>query len=108
MKRDTLKAYRSRAKATHDAINAELARQKAEAVATRKANVAAYDAQEDARVRYTRDDLIGATAVRTRLYGWRLVRTVNAKTISIDSGYSWADKVKFEDVLAFTKAEVKQ
>lgn len=58
------------------------------------------------RVRLTRDEIVGATAVRTALYGWRLVRRVNAKTVSIDSGYTWATLVKFDDVLAVRKGTV--
>ena len=108
MKRDTLKAYRARNKAMDDTVSAAYNEMRAQRDADHATAKAAYDAAEAARTRYTRDDLIGATAVRTRLHGWRLVRTVNQKSVSIDSGYSWADKVKFEDVLAYTKAEVKR
>lgn len=108
MKRDTLKAYRSRTKANHDQIDAELTRQKTERTEKHKAAVAAYEAVEVARVRLTRDEVVGATAVRTRLYGWRLVRRVLRDKVSIDSGYSWPTLVKFDDVLAVRKAEVKK
>ena len=60
------------------------------------------------RTKFTRDDLAGATAVRTALLGWRLVRRVNAKTVSVDSGFPWAVLVKFGDVLAVTKGRVKE
>lgn len=60
------------------------------------------------RHKFTRDEIVGATAVRTGAYGWRLVRRVNPTTVSIDSGYSWVTRVPFDDVLAVHKGEVKQ
>jgi len=80
-----------------------------EAVAEAKAVTAASRAQMDARVkakreaelvrgRLTREDIVGARAVRT-VRGWQAVVRVNAKSVSVHTGYSWVDRVPFEDVL---------
>jgi hypothetical protein len=37
-------------------------------------------------------ELVGAVAVRTR-WGWREVVRVNAKSVTVKSGYSWTDRV---------------
>ena len=58
----------------------------------------AFAVREAARVRLTREDLLGARAVRTR-FGWHAVVRVNAKSVSVHTGYSWVDRVPFEDVL---------
>jgi len=50
------------------------------------------------RVRFHRDDIVGALFILTK-WGWKKVRTVNKVTVSVDSGYSWADKVAFDQVL---------
>ena len=54
------------------------------------------------RVRLAQDDIVGAQFIRTSS-GWRKVRTVNKVTVSVDSGYSWADKIPFEQVLEVRK-----
>ena len=80
-----------------------------EAVAEAKAVTAASRAQMDARVqakreaelvrvRLTREDIVGALAVRT-VRGWQAVVRVNAKSVSVHTGYSWVDRVPFDDVL---------
>lgn len=50
------------------------------------------------RVRFTRQDIKGATWVRVN-YGWRKVARVNAKTVSVETGYSWTDRIEFDKVL---------
>lgn len=50
------------------------------------------------RVRLTRDDIIGATHVRTR-HGWWTVVRVNGKTVTVETGYSWTDRIPFDKVL---------
>lgn len=50
------------------------------------------------RVRFTRDDLAGATAVRDQ-YGWHKVVRLNAKSVSVETGYSWTDLIPVEKVL---------
>ena len=56
---------------------------------------------ETDRVKFTRDDLKGALIVRSALYGWRKVRRVNTKTVSVDSGYSWADLIPMDKILDY-------
>lgn len=46
----------------------------------------------------TRDDILGAVAVRTKT-GWHRVAKVNAKTVAVETGYSWTDKYTFDRVL---------
>lgn len=93
-----MSAFRSRAKKTDNDIAAEMARQKAEFDQNwREARVAEKKTEAE-RKRLTRDEILGAQFVRTAL-GWKRVRKVNAVTVSVDSGYSWADKVPFDKVL---------
>ena len=54
--------------------------------------------REAARVRLTREEIVGARAVRTK-GGWQAVVRVNAKSVSVHTGYSWVDRVLFDDVL---------
>lgn len=53
---------------------------------------------EQERPRLTRDDVLGATHVRTGL-GWHKVVRVNRTTVSVDTGYSWNDRYPFEKIL---------
>lgn len=53
--------------------------------------------EERDRVRLSREDIVGARFVRT-LTGWRKVVRVNAKSVSVDSGYSWVDRIDFDRV----------
>ena len=50
------------------------------------------------RVRLTREEIVGAQAVRT-VRGWHAVVRVNAKSVSVHTGYSWVDRYPFDDVL---------
>ncbi|MCU1418744.1 MAG: hypothetical protein JWP32_2918 [Schumannella sp.] len=50
------------------------------------------------RTRLTRGDLTGSKFVRTPA-GWRKVVRVNAKTVSVESGYSWVDRLDFDKIL---------
>lgn len=61
-------------------------------------NRLSHAVSEANRVRFNRADVMGAQLIRTEL-GWAKVRRVNAKTVSVDSGYSWADLIPFDDVL---------
>lgn len=102
MKRDTVKAFRARAKKTNDDIAATLASVKAESAQAWKESRAAEKKAEADRVRLTRDDIIGALFVRT-VVGWHKVRSVNKSTVSVDSGYSWSDKYPFDKILEVRK-----
>jgi len=82
-----------------------VAEAKAVTAASRAQMVARVKARRDAelvRVRLTREEIVGAVAVRTR-FGWHAVVRVNAKSVSVHTGYSWVDRVLFEDVLEVRK-----
>lgn len=49
------------------------------------------------RLRLTRDDVAGATHVRTR-FGWHKVARVNKTTVSVETGYSWTDRYPFDEI----------
>jgi hypothetical protein len=98
VKRDTVSAFRARAKKTNDEIAATLADVNAESRRRWREERASERLAELERVPLTRDDIVGAKVVRTAI-GWQKVRTVNKVTVSVESGYSWADKIPFDKVL---------
>lgn len=53
---------------------------------------------ETDRVKFTRDNLTGARAIRTKS-GWRAVTTINNTTVSVTTGYSWVDRIPFGKIL---------
>lgn len=53
---------------------------------------------EKERVRLTRDDLVGATHIRVGR-SWRKVSKLNVKSVSVETGYSWTDRIAFDQVL---------
>ena len=78
-----------------------VAEAKAVTAASRVAMVARVKAKREAelvRVRLTREEIVGARAVRT-VRGWHAVVRVNVKSVSVHTGYSWVDRVSFDDVL---------
>ena len=82
-------------------LNATIA-QAMESVAAQKAieraeNIAAYQAKT-APVAYTPEQLKAAIAVRTSV-GWHRVVKVNAKSVTVATGYSWTDRVTLDKVL---------
>lgn len=46
----------------------------------------------------TREDVVGAVVVRTA-GGWHKVVRVNARTVSVATGYSWVDRYPFDRLL---------
>lgn len=58
---------------------------------------------EGSRRRFTRDDLVGAVVVRDQ-FGWHKVIRVNQKSVSVDTGYSWVDRIPFSKVLEYREA----
>jgi len=72
---------------TIDAAKAELA---AEAAAERAAAKQAY-AERIRPVPYTADELKAATHIRTET-GWHKVVRVSAKSVTVETGYSWTDR----------------
>jgi len=99
MTRVSLTEFRRKAAQTDRDIAALLTAQKAERDAEWKAGKAAAVKAEAERKRYTREELIGAKAIKTDA-GWKRVVKVNQKTVSVESGYSWTDRVAFDKVLA--------
>jgi hypothetical protein len=97
MKRDTRTAYRARAAATERSVDAALAEVKA-AKATEAAERAVTHAERGKPVPFTQDELKAARAVRDA-YGWHKVARVNAKTVSVETGYSWTDRIEITKIL---------
>jgi hypothetical protein len=97
MKRDTRTAYRARAAATERMVDEAVAAVKAEADARREAAKAAA-AIRNTPVPFTDDDYNAARLVRTKL-GWHKVAKVNAKSVSVETGYSWTDRIARDKVL---------
>jgi hypothetical protein len=60
--------------------------------------------KEATRIPFTRDQLTGAVLVKSETYGWCKVRKVNQKTVSVDSGYSWADLIPIGQILEYRTA----
>lgn len=86
--------------ATEREIAQTIADQRVEAQAEHQRAVATYDAREAGRKKFTREEILGALMVRAEIHGWRKVRRVNAKSVSVDSGYSWPDYIPFKEVIA--------
>lgn len=100
-----VQAYRRRAADTERMVDAAVAEVKA-------ARDADWEAQKRAaQLARERDEanppdlssLKPGSMIRTR-YGWRQVVKVNAKTVRVATGYSWADLVKHTDILEVRNA----
>jgi len=96
--RESLAAHRSKAKAANAAIDAELARQKAERDADHKALKEAAADAERLRRKYTRDDMTGATHVLDQFGKLRQVLRVNRLTVSVTTEWSWAETIPFDKI----------
>lgn len=59
--------------------------------------LALAEAERDRRV-LTHEDVVGAVAVRDS-YGWHRVAKVNRTTVSVETGYSWTDRIEFARIL---------
>ena len=101
MTRDTRAAYRGRERslqATIDAATAEIAADaRAKEQAAKVARVQAREV-ERARTKLTAADVAGAEFVRDAS-GWHPVVKVNAKTVTVRTGYSWHDRIPFARIL---------
>lgn len=97
MKRDTRTAYRARAAATERMVDEAVAEVNAERDAQRAAAKAAT-AIRNTPIPFTDDEYTAARAVRTKL-GWHKVVRVNAKSVSVESGYSWTDRIARDKIL---------
>ena len=102
MKRDTVSAYRSRARATEQLVDESVAAVKAEAAAKwaeRKAEAAALNEP----VPFTDEQYRSARLVRTKL-GWHVVVRVSAKSVTVKTGYSWDDRIQRSKILEVRSA----
>ena len=97
MKRDTRTAYRARAAATERSVDAAMAEIHAAYTATSEEWASEY-ARRTAPIPFTTEDLKAARVVRTSV-GWHKVARVNAKSVSVETGYSWTDRYTLDKVL---------
>lgn len=92
-----VQAYRRRASATDRMLDAAVAAVKDEQRAEFAAAKQAHADREATRRRYTRDDIEGAGFIHDG-HTWRKVVRVNKVSVSVESGYSWVDKIPFGKV----------
>lgn len=82
-------------------MNATVAAAVAEVAAERnaqyEANKAEY-AKRTAPVAFTLEQLKAAKAIRTST-GWHRVVKVNAKSVTVETGYSWTDRYTLDRIL---------
>lgn len=97
MNRDTRTAYRARAAATERMVDDSVATVKA-AEAERWSAASAATAERNKPVAFTDDEYKAARAVRTKL-GWRKVVRVSAKSVAVESGHSWTDRILRAQIL---------
>ena len=98
MKRDTRTAYRARAAATERSIDAALAEVNTDKHAEARRLAAEYAARIRPPQPFTPEELKVARAIRTAV-GWHRVIKVNAKSVTVATGYSWNDRYALEKVL---------
>lgn len=75
-----------------------LAAQEAERQEGLKAQRAAAREEEKARTKLTADDVRGARFVRDQ-FGWHKVVRVSAKSVTVETGYSWTDRIPLDRIL---------
>ncbi|WP_375000159.1 hypothetical protein [Aeromicrobium sp. CTD01-1L150] len=81
-----------------DATLAELqAERDAEYEQVKAARKAAREAEAD-RPKLTADDVRGHVAVRDE-FGWHRIVRVNAKSVTVETPYSWTDRIPLSRVL---------
>lgn len=79
------------------AIERHLAEQRrTDATAQKQRRTAAREAEAN-RVRLTHDDVKDATHVRDA-YGWHKVVRVSAKSVTVETGYSWNDRIPIDRI----------
>ena len=100
MTRESRAEYRRKDAATNRDIAAELARQQSENAARYKALRAVERAENAARRVFTRDDVLGATQVRTTLSDrWLPVVRVNWVSVTVAGLWPWSETVLFANIL---------
>lgn len=86
----------------HRNTDSQLARFTAQAahVEHLRGRVAAAENQEaeNARVPLTAEDVKGARLVRDR-FGWHKVVRCSAKSVTVETGYSWTDRIAVDKIL---------
>lgn len=97
-RRQGWRASRNIANASIREALAVVAEHKAIEEAEHKARVAAVRQAEADRVRLTADDVRGARFVRDQ-FGWHKVIRVNAKSVTVETPYSWTDRLALDKVL---------
>lgn len=55
---------------------------------------------EKLRKKFTAEELASASRVRDR-FGWHEVVRINAKTVTVQSPYSWTERIPIDRVLGF-------
>lgn len=78
-------------------VDAAVAAVKAERAAEFEKSKREHTATEANRRIYTREDIVGAGFIHDG-HSWRKVVRVNKTTVSVETGYSWVDRVLFEKV----------
>lgn len=96
-KRDTVSAYRARAAATERLIDEAVAEVK-KAQAVEYEALRAFAALRAAPVPFTEEQYQAARIVRTKL-GWFKVVRVNTQSVTVETGYSWKDRVARSKIL---------
>lgn len=94
---DTRSAYRARAAATERMVDEAVASVKADQDA-QFAAAKATTALANTPVPFTEEQYRAATAVRTKL-GWHRVTKVNAKSVSVENGHSWTDRISRTQII---------
>lgn len=79
---------------------AVVAEAKAVKDAEMKGRIDAMRKAEAERVRFTADEIKGAKFIRTDV-GWHKVVRVSVKSVTVETGYSWTDRIAVGKVLEF-------
>ena len=98
------RTIRNRANASIKEALAVVAEVEATKEAERKARVAATRQAEAERVRLTAADVKGAGFVRDE-YGWHRVVRVSAKSVTVETPYSWTDRIALDRILEARSAD---
>lgn len=83
---------------------AQVAALEAERDAERRAKVQDLRDAEAARVRLTHAEVVGAAFVRDE-FGWHRVVRVNAKSVTVETAYSWTDRIELDRIREIRRGE---
>lgn len=96
-RRSTPRQKRQHAAGIERTVDQAVAAVKAEQDAEREAAKARYD-ERHKPVPFSTEELYEARAIRTNT-GWHKVVTINRKTVSVETGYSWTDRIAIDKIL---------